>query len=192
MIIDLTRTEAVAHAERLGAMYAVAFDYPEAVRRRFVQTYTGCMDDYDGARVLLARADGVAVGFAYGYTFQRGHWWPEQVGPALEAAGHAVWMQDAFELAELVVAPDHQGRGIGTTLLHRLRHTATQRRVLLATTPDNPARRLYRRLGFTELLPAFRYGQTGPAAVVMGADLQSAPGDGEPGADAQGVNRRSR
>lgn len=172
MIIDLTRAEAIDCAEAVSELYAAAFNYPDAVVRQFTDAYTRCMGEYDGVRVLLARSEGEAVGFAYGYTFQRGHWWPEQVGPALEAAGHALWMQDAFELAELVVTPDHQGRGIGTALLRRLMHTTTQRRVLLATTPQNPARRLYRHHGFTELLPDFRYGHTGPAAVVMGADLR--------------------
>jgi len=172
VIIDLTRAEAIECAEPVSELYAAAFDYPEGVMRQFTQTYTRCMGEYDGARVLLARAEGAAVGFAFGYTFQRGHWWPEQVGPELEAAGHGHWMQEAFELAELVVAPGHQGRGIGTALLQRLMHTTSQRRVLLATTPQNPARQLYRRRGFIELLPDFRYGRTGPAAVVMGADLQ--------------------
>src|SRR5699024_4433794 len=101
VIIELTRDEAVTYTPQIKQLYAAGFAYPAAVVEQFGATYSRCVQDYTGARVLLACRGGEPVGFAYGYTFQRGHWWPEQVGPSLEAHGHGHWMQDAFELAEL-------------------------------------------------------------------------------------------
>lgn len=188
MIVDLTRAEAVTGADEVTTLYAAAFGYPPSVTRQFSDAYTRCMREYHGARLLLARVDGASVGFAFGFTFERGHWWPEQIGPTLQAADHADWMQDAFELAELVVAPEHQGRGTGAMLLHHLLHTTRHQRVLLATAPTNPARRLYRRAGFVELLPDFRYGDSGPAAVIMGRDRDRT---GPPASPQRGVGAGS-
>lgn len=168
MIIELSRAEALPLATDLGTLYAAAFGYPEPAVTRFAQIFTECVGDYDGARVLAACLDGQIIGFAYGFSFQRGHWWPEQVAPALAAAGHAVWMEDAFELVELIVHPDQHRSGTGTALLGHLLRTMSQQRALLGTAPDNPAQRLYRRTGFVDLLPDFRYGESGPAAVIMG------------------------
>lgn len=56
------------------------------------------------------------------------------------------------ETPELGVAllPEHRGRGLGTTLLEHLLEHARGRypRVSLSVSPDNPALRLYQRLGF--------------------------------------------
>lgn len=48
--------------------------------------------------------------------------------------------------------PDHQGRGLGTELLRRVLARADARRlpVRLQVLKGNPARRLYRRLGFVD------------------------------------------
>lgn len=168
VIIELSRAEALPLATNLGEIYAAAFGYPASAVERFARIYTECVSDYGGARVLAACAGGHVIGFAYGFTFQHGHWWPEQIAPALAATGQAVWMEDAFELVELIVHPDHHGSGQGTALLEHLLRTMSEQRALLGTAPDNPAQRLYRRTGFVDLLPDFQYGETGPAAVIMG------------------------
>ncbi len=53
----------------------------------------------------------------------------------------------------LVIAPDHQRRGLGTSVLRSLMSDADSRRVplWLSVHRDNAARRLYARLGFREL-----------------------------------------
>jgi ribosomal protein S18 acetylase RimI-like enzyme len=65
------------------------------------------------------------------------------------------WVQstiedDALFLGQLFVAPAHQGRGIGTTIVRRLIEEAAcgRRAVTLGVVKTNPALRLYQRLGF--------------------------------------------
>ena len=71
------------------------------------------------------------------------------------------------------MTPDHQGHGIGASVLLRLTSGRPERTALLSTRDaDTPARRLYRGTGFTDLLTAFRFFPGGePPYAVMGAEL---------------------
>ena len=85
----------------------------------------------------------------------------------------AAWLDDSFEVAELHVAPDYQGDGVGAGVLLRLTSGRPERTALLSTRDaDSPARRLYRGTGFTDLLTAFHFFPGGePPYAVMGAEL---------------------
>ncbi|MFC7587532.1 GNAT family N-acetyltransferase [Nonomuraea antimicrobica] len=100
------------------------------------------------------------VGFAYGFQGAPGQWWhdvvlrglAERLGP--EAAN--AWMGHAFELAEIHVHPDYQGKGIGRAMIRTLCAGRRERSAILST-HDQPtaARHLYASMGFTDLLTAF-------------------------------------
>lgn len=164
----LSSAEAVARADRIAAIYQDALGHPDSARDHFRRTFRDCMASYEGATCLAAQVDGDLVGFLYGFDFVPGHWWPEQISPAMAGAGHQGWLADTLEIVEVEVDPVHQGRGIGTALLRGQLGAMSQRQALLATKPDNPARRLYGRLAFVELLPDFVYPGTDYAAVIMG------------------------
>lgn len=123
----------------------------------------------DGARAGIDASTGSLVAFLLAFDYVPGHWWPDQVGPALHAAGLERWTEDAVEVMELATDPAHQGRGLGRALLAHLATTTARRTTLLSTDPDNPARRLYGACGYRELVPDFRYPVTGAPAVVLGA-----------------------
>ena len=82
------------------------------------------------------------------------------------------------DIQMIAVESEHQCQGIGSALLAELMNTAETRGcsgVFLYVRADNPgARRLYRRLGFTEtgILPGF-YQPSGTDAIMMGLDFQS-------------------
>ena len=69
-----------------------------------------------------------------------------------EEAGYG-WVDDATPELAIAVEPGLEGRGVGTALLERLLAdlAGTVPAVSLSVRADNPARRLYTRLGFVEV-----------------------------------------
>ena len=111
------------------------------------------------------------MGVCYGYRGRPGQWWFNEVDRGLrEHCGHAL-VDDYVELTELHVSPTHQGRGVGSTLLSRFLADRPEGTVLLST-PEvdgeaNGAWRLYRSMGFTDILRQYRFeGDARPFAVL--------------------------
>lgn len=164
----------------LVAVYAAAMNPPE----RLIGGREAIMDRHaasPGFRCLTAVDDGVVAGFCYGFHGESGQWWHDMVAAALatrsaaEYAGEdgaGAWLDDSFEVAELHVLPPWQGKGIGRSLLLALASSRPERTAVLSTA-DAPtrARRLYRGLGFTDLLTDFRFSGSEPPYAVMGALL---------------------
>jgi ribosomal protein S18 acetylase RimI-like enzyme len=169
----------------LVGVYAAAMNPPD----RTLSGREAIMDRHaasPGFRGLSAHVDGRLAGFTYGFHGESGQWWHDMVAAALatrsgariSAAEYAgtdapgAWLDDSFEIAELHVLPPWQGRGIGRSLLLSLA-TGRQERTAVLSTADAPtrARRLYRGLGFTDLLTDFRFSGSEPPYAVMGALL---------------------
>ena len=175
---ELSPAEFIVRLDQLVTVYAAAMRPPAellAGRRSIMAGHAG----NPGFRALAVVADGTGAmaGFGYGFHGAAGQWWHDTVSRALtdrrgDAAASA-WLDDSFEVAELHVAPDHQGHGIGAGVLLRLTSGRPERTALLSTRDANtPARRLYRGTGFTDLLTAFHFFPGGePPYAVMGAEL---------------------
>jgi ribosomal protein S18 acetylase RimI-like enzyme len=121
-------------------------------------------------------APGDVIAFAYGFHGGSGQWWHDLVRSALiSRSGHGAaieWLGDSFEVAEVHVHPEYQRRGIGRRLLYRLTGGRAERTAVLSTMDTNsPARRLYRSLGFTDLLTGYRFSGAPVPYAVMGAAL---------------------
>jgi ribosomal protein S18 acetylase RimI-like enzyme len=143
-----------------------------------------------GLRSLAAvdDASGQIVGFAYGFRGSPGQWWHDVVWSALAAtsgldSAHD-WLDDAVEIAEVHVRPEYQARGVGRRLVQGLAADRSERTALLSTRDaESRARRLYRSLGFRDLLTSFVFPGGGPPYAVMGAVLPlSASGASQPAA----------
>jgi ribosomal protein S18 acetylase RimI-like enzyme len=136
------------------------------------------------------------AGFTYGFHGQPGQWWHDMVAGALAQSpggrgwrafeagapggpsgsgaqdGEPGWLDDSFEVAELHVVPACQGMGIGRGLLLRLTADRPEHTAVLSTADtESRARRLYRGLGFTDLLTGYRFAGAEPPYAVMGARL---------------------
>ena len=173
---DLTRKSA---RESLKRVYAAAFAPPPYNRTaRDAGWFGGQLvkhKGYAGFRCFVVQdEDKRVLGFAYGYSSKRGHWWHDAVAEALEGSLEAAWLEDAFEVVELAVDPAAQGRGLGGGLHDALLRGLPYRRALLSTIDaETPALALYRKRGWETLLRDFRFpGSTVPTRV-MGLELET-------------------
>lgn len=173
------------------AVYAAAMNPPErmlAGRDAILERHAA----NPGFRALAAFAEpAVVAGFTYGFHGAPGQWWHDTVAGALAVAqgrdgvadlavGGRRWLEDSFEVAELHVLPERQGMGIGRELLLRLTADRPERTAVLSTADtESRARRLYRRVGFTDLLTGFRFAGGEPPYAVMGATLPLSRSDRE-------------
>lgn len=120
------------------------------------------------------------LGVAYGYCGAPDQWWQQQVVAGLRRKGiddEAIskLMTSYFELTELHIHPRAQGRGLGEALIRRLLDDRREQHVMLST-PEingeaNRAWRLYRRLGFTDIIRGYHFSGDPRAFAILGRPL---------------------
>ena len=120
------------------------------------------------------------VGVAYGYCGAPDQWWQQQVVAGLQRVGAdgsriAELMTSYFELTELHIHPRAQGRGLGEALARRLLEGRGESHVLLSTPEingeSNRAWRLYRRLGFADIIRGYHFAGDPRAFAILGRSL---------------------
>jgi len=122
------------NAEQEGLLRQVTLEHPEVARYHREWGRRG-----DGG--VIASVNGNVVGVAFFRLFtadDHGHGFVDDKTPEIAIAVH----------------PDWRGRGLGTRLMHELvtvARTAKFTQLSLSVDADNPARRLYERLGYREL-----------------------------------------
>jgi ribosomal protein S18 acetylase RimI-like enzyme len=125
-------------------------------------------------------SDAPLLGVAYGYCGAPDQWWQQQVVVGLQRCGFpgpeiAGLMASYFELTELHIHPRAQGRGLGEALARRLLAERSEANVLLST-PEingeaNRAWRLYRRLGFIDIIRGYHFTGDPRAFAILGRKL---------------------
>jgi ribosomal protein S18 acetylase RimI-like enzyme len=177
---DLDPASFAIHLDALIEVYATAMRVPELQLpgRRAVMEAHGVNPAFRGIAVTVpsGRRGVDTVAFAYGFHGARGQWWHDLVRSALTVAAGpgaaAKWLDDSFEVAEVHVRPEYQRRGIGRQLLFRLTGGLRERTAVLSTMDaESTARRLYRSLGFTDLLTRYQFAGVTECYAVMGAAL---------------------
>jgi ribosomal protein S18 acetylase RimI-like enzyme len=199
---ELSRAAFVAELDALTSVYQAAMR-PDPVqlpgRRSIMQRHS----TYQGFRALAVTADadgqpgppGRIVAFSYGFRGADGQWWHDVVTAALTARADrtlaAGWLSDSLEIAEVHVHPDFHRRGIGRSLVLGLADGRGERTAVLSTQDaDSPARRLYRGLGFADLLTGYRFPGAPVPYAVMGAALPLRKGrEGGDDGDARSSSR---
>lgn len=162
-------------------IYVAAMRYPADTTRQRGPMWMEHMLR-QGWRCIGAFTDDTLLGVAYGYRGAPGQWWHDEVRRGLARSDPelvASWLIDYFELTELHVHPNTQGRGIGRCLLQRLLSDLPENKVLLST-PEGPSKawRLYRSVGFVDLLRDYRFSGDPRSFAVLGRTLPLAPGHG--------------
>lgn len=153
----------IEHTRRHGWKAVAAVDTPADA--------ADTPDDLIGAPLL---------GVAYGYCGAPDQWWQQQVVAGLKRIGAAQdrideLMTSYFELTELHISPHAQGHGLGEALARRLLTGREERHVLLST-PEingeaNRAWRLYRRLGFSDVIRGYHFAGDPRAFAILGRAL---------------------
>lgn len=120
------------------------------------------------------------LGVAYGYSGAPDQWWQQQVVHGLRRTGNDHdrvdgLLTDYFELTELHIHPSAQGRGLGEALARQLLAGRTEAHVLLST-PEingeaNRAWRLYRRLGFGDVIRDYHFAGDPRPFAILGRSL---------------------
>ncbi|GAA3851135.1 GNAT family N-acetyltransferase [Saccharothrix violaceirubra] len=179
-LVELSPSDLNARLGEALALYVSAMAYPPGTAEQRAPMWMAHMLR-DGWRCVGAfDEEDALVGIGYGYRGSVGQWWHEQVRHGLTAVAGPVaverWMHDYFELTELHVLPRAQGRGTGERLLRTLLDGVATDKVLLST-PEGPSKawRLYRRVGFVDVLRNYQFtGDPRPFAV-LGRGLPMEP-----------------
>ena len=141
--------EAAQLLDALGDAYADAYGVePTEEKTRAFRARATKQLERPGFDLVAARADGVLVGFAFGYSLQPDtHWW---VG--LEPDPGAAFAQETgnrtFVLSEIEVRRAWQERGLGRAVHDALLQDRSEERATLATGPDHQAQSVYERWGW--------------------------------------------
>jgi ribosomal protein S18 acetylase RimI-like enzyme len=176
------------------AVYVDAMHYPpgtenqraamwlEHTRRRGWQAVAAVeVDSSPGAEPSSAElSDAPLLGVAYGYCGAPHQWWQQQVVAGLQRSGFPdpeidKLVTSYFELTELHIHPRAQGRGLGEALARRLLSERSEANVLLSTPETNGeanrAWRLYRRLGFIDVIRGYHFTGDPRAFAILGRTL---------------------
>jgi ribosomal protein S18 acetylase RimI-like enzyme len=116
---------------------------------------------------------GQPVGFAYGYTGCAGQWWTDLIAAAMDEATRDRWMNGHFELVEIHVHPQWQGRGIGGSLHDSILEGLPNATALLSTQKGPTAAfALYQKRGWETLIEGFLFPQETREYRIMGLRLK--------------------
>lgn len=186
-LIDLSPSDMAHRLSDALSVYVDAMRYPrgtedqrasmwlEHTRRRGWKA-VAAVDVTEVGAGETGRTAAPMLGVAYGYCGAPDQWWQQQVVAGLRRNGAdqehiSDLMNSYFELTELHIHPSAQGRGLGEALIRRLLAGRGERHVLLST-PEingeaNRAWRLYRRLGFTDVIRSYHFaGDPRPFAIL--------------------------
>ena len=140
----------------------------------------GAESSPEEASHAAALAAAPLLGVAYGYCGAPDQWWQQQVIHGLRRGGMLPaeidrLMASYFELTELHIHPRAQGQGLGEALARRLLSDRTEANVLLST-PEingeaNRAWRLYRRLGFADVIRDYHFAGDPRSFAILGSGL---------------------
>jgi len=194
-LIDLSPTDMAHRLHDALTVYVDAMRYPrgtegqraamwlEHTRRQgwkavaAVETETTGTTEPPSAEAV---ATAPLLGIAYGYCGAPDQWWQQQVVAGLHRIGMpadevGALMSNYFELTELHIHPNAQGRGLGEALARRLLTGRGEAHVLLST-PEiigeaNRAWRLYRRMGFTDVIRGYHFAGDPRAFAILGRSL---------------------
>lgn len=187
-LIDLSPGDMARRLSDALDVYVGAMQYPRGTEEQRASVWlehvrrTGwkAVAAVESPATALELRDAPLLGVAYGYRGSPDQWWQQQVVRGLRRRGTdrtriAELTTGYFELTELHIVPQAQGRGLGESLARRLLSGRAESHVLLSTPETNGeanrAWRLYRRLGFTDVIRDYHFAGDPRAFAILGRAL---------------------
>ncbi len=183
----LSATDLAQRLPEALEIYLEAMGYPAGTARQRGPLWLEHRRRPGWRAVASVDSTGALVGIGYGYSGAPGQWWYHEVRRGLRDAGGSRtddtrqrWLRDYFELTELHVRPGAQGAGLGEAMLRDLLARTDRGNVLLSTPEEVPGRpsrawRLYRRMGFRDVLRRYRFAGDPRPFAVLGRSLPLPP-----------------
>ncbi len=178
-IVGLSSPQVLDRLDQFAEVYRAAFARPPYNRQEHevveFQRALPLHIEREGFRCVgMAHVtSGKLIGFAYGYRTRPGQWWYDNVMRALSAHTAALWLNDAFQVTEVAVAPAHQRQGIGGALHDLLLGDVPNPRAVLSTLDAETAgRAMYRGRGWQDLVEGFSFPGVPRRYVIMGRVLR--------------------
>lgn len=177
-ISRLTPKLALEVVESLAVVYAQTFSQPpyNESPKVFSQFRLSLQHhvELEGFDCVIARNrdNNKLIGFAYGYTSLPGQWWHDSVTDGLSPTLIENWFSDCFELVDLAVLPEAQGRGIGSSILETITSALPHRTAALSTLrAETTAFHLYQKRGWLVLNPTLNFPNIKRPYILMGKEL---------------------
>ena len=172
-IRPLSGAEFAALGREAAGVFAAALDYgpleprvlafPAIARQHTERGDFRAFGAFDGDRL---------VGFSEGYSGTPGQWWHDSVAARLAPDQRRRWLEGAFELVELHVLPEYQGRGLGGRLHDLVLEGVPNRTAVLSTRRDESrAMALYRNRGWVVLIDEMLFPGNPVPFRILGRDL---------------------
>lgn len=99
--------------------------------------------------ILTEEHDGQIIGVLFGFDFKKENWWAQQIIDTLPKEIN--WFNNSFELNELFVDCNFQGRKVGYDLLSYLSNSGFDYILLSVKKTNEKAIHLYNKLGYESI-----------------------------------------
>lgn len=155
MIKLLSLEEIAKYKEEISRIYKDVFKTNDATANFLITRIDGSL----GLNTMICGAfdDEKLVGFVYGFDFLKENWWAMQIDSKLPSGTD--WYKNTFELNELAVLEEYQGKGYGKELMKCLIENFRGDKILLSTKrfENEKIINFYHKLGFKDLINPFEY-----------------------------------
>ncbi|UFU00303.1 GNAT family N-acetyltransferase [Radiobacillus kanasensis] len=154
--------------EKLTEIYKETWQSEDSFIRERILRHS----NYEGYKGFILSEGEEPVGFAYGYTSQKGQYYNELLREALAESEQQNWLDDCFEVVELAVRPSQRNRGYGRQIMMELLKESNHKTAILTTQVDNlTARRLYEKMDWQVVKEPFYPSDTENSYVILGKKL---------------------
>lgn len=175
MIKILNESEMLTHKDKLIEIYRKAMKLEEKTAQYLGVRIENSIKEKLNTVIITVWNEKIneMMGFVYGFDFKPENWWALQIKDFLPLKKNVDWFENTFELNELMISPEYQGKGYGKKLMNELEKNIFHRYILLSTKKNNNTKVIdfYHKLGYYNIIDPFNYvGNVYDTSIIMCLD----------------------